>query len=156
GSIPRPFESRLVRGGPIDLGEGAGFGVTFLPPPDSLEDLVAVLELSRVDEFTELLQVLHQTATRAAAHRPVLPAPRPTPCQQIVNLLPLEQLDLHLGIPREPLPPLFLQLGWELDQLAPLCGPPITAPARSEEFPGLIADHATVPHPNSRGLSERG
>ena len=77
---------------------------------------------------TELLQSLCQAATLTAADRSFFLAPRPTPCQEIVDLLPFEEFDLHLGIVGQAFPPILPQFVLELGQLAPPRGQQITAP----------------------------
>src|SRR5262245_9715535 len=113
-SIPRPFELGRFRGCHVDRHEGTGLGETALQTPDSFEDLVAFLELPLVDQRTQLLQALCQTATLAAADRPLLRASWSTPCQEIVDLLPFEELDLHLGVLGQPFPPVLSQFVLEL------------------------------------------
>src|SRR5205814_3715785 len=54
-SMPRPFEAGPLGCGHVGLHEGAGFRVSLLQPSDPLEDLVAFLELSLIDEIAELL-----------------------------------------------------------------------------------------------------
>ena len=49
--------------------------------------------------------------------------PRPTPCQEIVDLLPFEEFDLHLGIVGQAFPPILPQFVLELGQLAPRAWP---------------------------------
>src|SRR6516165_11694120 len=97
-SIPRPFEFGRFGCCHVDLHEGAGLGKETLQTPAPFKDLVTFLEFAFVDQLTQLLQAQCQTATLAAADRPFLLASRSTPCQEIVDLLPFEKLDLHLGI----------------------------------------------------------
>jgi DDE superfamily endonuclease len=69
------------------LREATDLQIAFLQSPDSLKDLVAFLELSRVDKGTEFLEIAHQAATLTAADHPFLPPPRPTPRQQMWRML---------------------------------------------------------------------
>jgi hypothetical protein len=86
-SIPRLFQPGPFSGCHFDLREATDLQIAFLQSPDSLKDLVAFLELSRVDKGTEFLEIAHQAATLTAADHPFLPPPRPTPRQQMWRML---------------------------------------------------------------------
>jgi hypothetical protein len=94
--------------------ETAGLGITLLQSSDPLKDLVSFLELPGVDQSAELLEIGRQAAALAAADCPFLPAAWPAPCQQVMDRLPFEQLDLHLRVFREHFPAALSQISLEL------------------------------------------
>ena len=59
---------------------------------------------------------------------PYLPVSLSTPCQEIVDLFPFEELDLHVGIVGQPFPTLLSQLVLKRGQLTPPCGKQVTPP----------------------------
>ena len=63
----------------------------------------------------EFLQCLGQPPPLTAANCPLLLAPRPASCQQIMNLLPLQQLHFDIGIAFQPLPAAAAKFLSELD-----------------------------------------
>src|SRR5262249_29416344 len=113
-NVPRPAQLGPLRLADHDRYKGAGLGISTGEPPHTFQDLIAVLEPPCTDNVLEALQTARQPTTLTAANGTFLLTTRTTTSQEKMLPLPANQLDGDLGIPRELLPALALQLALKL------------------------------------------
>jgi polyhydroxyalkanoate synthase len=153
---PTPLHLGRCRLRHRDRHERAGLGEAAFQATDALEDLVAVLQTTRLDPLLELPQPTGQAAALTAADRPFLLTPRPAPSQEIMYALSLEQFYGNVGVVLQALPATALQLLLERRQLAAPRGQQRAPTGPAQEPECLHADHAPVHDPDPLRFPEPG